>query len=141
MLYCEHVSMNDEHMNMNKWAQANLFKNILLTSMESFLTHGLEYFVTWPWMNDIFGWKKWLINKMIELFFFLNGCQTYEKSLLSHYLIHIMWNNFMLVLYILKNTTHETLGNTSSLLHIFIMWISTTSKPFRILNWIQFSGI
>ncbi len=39
----------------------NLFKNILLTLMESFLTHGLEYFVieeyfvTWPWMNDIFG--------------------------------------------------------------------------------------
>ncbi len=24
----------------------NLFKNILLTLMESFLTHGLEYFVT-----------------------------------------------------------------------------------------------
>jgi hypothetical protein len=131
MLSCEHVSMNDEHMNINKWAQANLFKNILLTSMEFFLTHGLEYFVTWPWMNDIFGWKKWFINKMIELFFLKNGCQTYEKSSMSHYLIHIMWNNFMLILsWKIQHMKHWEILQV--VLHIFIMWISTTSKPFKI---------
>jgi hypothetical protein len=26
-----------------------------------------EYFVTWPWMNDIFGWKNGWKNKMDEL--------------------------------------------------------------------------
>jgi hypothetical protein len=54
-----------------------------------------KYFATWPWMNEFFWMKKWMINKMDDFF---NGCQTYEKSWMSHYLIHIGWNYFMLVL-------------------------------------------
>jgi hypothetical protein len=38
MLSCEHVSVNT-----NKWTQVNFFRNIPLTSMDFFLTHGMEY--------------------------------------------------------------------------------------------------
>ncbi len=89
MLSCEHVSMN-------KWAQVNFFENILLTSIEFFWhveqniwwCEGIFYHVSW--MNDILGWK-WMKN-------IKDGCQTYEKSWMTHYLTHKGWKNFMLVL-------------------------------------------
>jgi hypothetical protein len=72
MLSYEHVSVSGEHVNVNKCTQANLFKNILLMSMEFFwhmdaiLGDVEEYFAMWPWMNNIFGWKR-MINKKDEL--------------------------------------------------------------------------
>jgi hypothetical protein len=51
----------------------------------------------------------------------------YEKSWTSHYLIHKWWNNFMLVLgwKIQHMKCWEIL---QVILHIFLIWISTTSK-------------
>jgi hypothetical protein len=73
MLFCECMSVNGEHVNMNKWTQGNLFKDILLTSMEYYVTHRTKYFVMWknilPRVIDecFFGWKKNDLNKMDEL--------------------------------------------------------------------------
>jgi hypothetical protein len=60
MLFCERVNVNDEHVNVNKWAQWNLFKNILLSSTKYYLTHKMEYLVTW---------RNILPNVMDEQFF------------------------------------------------------------------------
>jgi hypothetical protein len=65
--------MNNEHMSMNKWAQGNLFKNILLKSTKYYWTWRTKYLVTWKnlmpcVMDEQFFWmKKWMINKMDEL--------------------------------------------------------------------------
>jgi hypothetical protein len=66
---CYLVSISGEHMSVNKWAQANLFKNILLTSIKYYLTHKTEYVMTWkdilPHVMD--EWYFWMINQMDEL--------------------------------------------------------------------------
>jgi hypothetical protein len=58
-------------MSMNKWTQENLFRNILLTSVEYYLTHKTKYLVTWKnilpcVMDELFSWMKngWKIKWM-----------------------------------------------------------------------------
>jgi hypothetical protein len=43
--------------------------------------------------------------------------------------------------YLKKHNTQSVDVILQVILHIFLIWISTTSKPFRILNYIQFNGI
>jgi hypothetical protein len=64
MLSCERVSMN-----MNKWTQWNLFKNIFLTSTKYYLTHKTKYLVTWRSilphvMDEQFSWMKTTTSKV-----------------------------------------------------------------------------
>jgi hypothetical protein len=60
MLSCEPVSVN-----ANKWAQVNLFRNILLTSMQFFLTHGMEH--SMMWRNILSRGHGWMIFLMIKM--------------------------------------------------------------------------
>jgi hypothetical protein len=70
MLFCERMSVNHEHVNVNKWTQRNLFRNILLMSMEYSLTYKMDYLVMWKnilprVMDERFSWmKKWMNFQM-----------------------------------------------------------------------------
>jgi hypothetical protein len=90
-----------------------------------------EYSTTWPWINDILGWK--MDDKSNGWTFIKDGCQTYENSWMTHYLIHKGQNNFMLVLFF-KIKHMKCWCNILSQTSFFFKWIFTTSKPFRNLN-------
>jgi hypothetical protein len=99
MLFHERVNMSGEHMNMNKWAQGNLFRNILLTSTKYYLTHMIEYL--WhgrilchvSWMNDFLGWKR-MINKMDENF------NEFWQQIKLHFSPSISFSNIYLKLHL-----------------------------------------
>jgi hypothetical protein len=49
-------------------------------------------------MDELYFWMKKMDDKSNELSFIKDGCQTHEKSWMTHYFTHKIWNNFMLVL-------------------------------------------
>jgi hypothetical protein len=94
---------------MNKWTQMNLFKNILLMSMEYFLTHGMNIwwhggiFCHMDMVEQYYWMKKWMN-------FYKRWMPNLWKSWTTHYFTHKGWNNFMLILSWKKQHT-EMLGN------------------------------
>ncbi len=71
--------------------------------MKYYLTHGTKYMVMRKnilphVMDELYFWMKKMDDKSNELSFIKDGCQTHEKSWMTHYFTHKIWNNFMLVL-------------------------------------------
>jgi hypothetical protein len=63
-----------------------------------------------------------------------------NKIIVKNWAKETKWNNFMLAYFQIYNTQNDDII-FQVIFHISLIWIFATSKPFKILNKIQISGI